>query len=276
MGRAYILRDLLDLDPTTMTDHVLTILEIVFIQRQFSVLFDLSTLREKAFLRFWLANGAAMSAAMPPELIPLLSTLRGTVLDIGPGSGEQLHRYTSSSVSAIYGAEPAIKLHPKLQMKAMDAGLGDKYHILGCGAEPRSLIPALAGVGLIGEGNTSEGIFDDIVSIRVLCGVPDLKETVEGLYELLKPGGRFIAYEHVVSPWKTEKGSTVARVLQWMYMWIGGWRFWMAGCNLDRDIGMVLREAGKSEDGPGWSRVEMKTLNAWSTILHIVGYLVKN
>jgi SAM-dependent methyltransferase len=212
---------------------------------------------------------------MPPELTPLLSTLRGTVLDIGPGSGEQLHRYTSSSVRAIYGAEPATKLHLKLQMKAMDAGLGDKYHILDCGAEPRTLIPALARAGLIKEGNASEGIFDDIVSIRVLCGVPDVKETVEGLYRLLKPGGRLIAYEHVVAPWKIEKGSMVARILQWMYMWIGGWRFWMGGCNLDRNTGVVLRQAGNTEDGPGWSRIEMKNLNAWSTIPHIVGYLVK-
>lgn len=165
-------------------------------------------------------------------------------------SGEQLHRYTSSSARAVYGAEPATKLHLKLQMKATDAGLGDKYHILGCGAQPRSLIPALVRAGLIKEENAFEGIFDDIVSIRVLCGVPDVKETVEGLYTLLKPGGRLIAYEHVVALWKTENGSMVARVLQWMYMWIGGWSFWMGGCNLDRDTGMILREAGKCEDRP--------------------------
>jgi SAM-dependent methyltransferase len=216
-----------------------------------------------------------MSAEISPDVTPLLSTLRGTVLDIGPGSGVQLHRYTSSSMRAIYGAEPAIKLHPRLEMKAMDAGLGDKYHILDCGAEPQSLIPALARAGLIKDGDAMEGIFDDIVSIRVLCSVPNVKDTVEGLYKLLKPGGRLIAYEHVVSPWKTEKGSVVARVLQWIYMWIGGWSFWMGGCNLDRDTGMVLGEAGKTEDGPGWSRIEMKTLNVWSTIPHIVGYLVK-
>jgi SAM-dependent methyltransferase len=213
-----------------------------------------------------------MSTEMPPELTSLLSALRGTVLDIGPGSGEQLHSYTSSSVRAIYGAEPATTLHPRLQMKAMEAGLGNKYHILDCGAESRTLIPALDRVGMI-EGNASEGVFDDIVSIRVLCSVRDVKETVEGLYELLKPGGRLIVYEHVVSPWKTEKGSIVARIVQWIYMWIGGWSFWMGGCNLDRDTAMVLREAG--EYGRGWSKVEMKTLNAWSTIPHIVGYLVK-
>ena len=80
----------------------------------------------------------------------------------------------------------------------------------------------MARAGLIKDGDTIEGIFDDIVSIRVLYSVPNVKDIVEGLYKLLKPGGQLIAYEHVISPWKTEKGSVVARVLQWIYMWIGG------------------------------------------------------
>lgn len=237
---------------------------MIFIQRQPSLLLDFPTFRSQAFSRFWLANGEALSGDMPPDLTPLLSTLHGTVLDIGPGSGEQLHRYTQSvsTVNVIYGAEPAGDLHPKLAMKANDAGFEGKYHILNCGAEPRSLIPALAKEGLLKD--AAEGLFDEIVSIRVLCGVPDLKETVDGLYGLLKPGGRLIVMEHVVS-----RGSSIARILQAVYMWIGGWRFWMGGCCLDRDTEGVLRDAG------AWRKIELKTLNSWSTIPQIVGYLVK-
>ena len=201
---------------------------------------------------------------MPSELMALLPSLHGKVLDIGPGSGEQLHLYTDAApnVDAIYGAEPAQKLHAKLAAKANDARFGSKYHILGCGAEPQSLIPALAKEGLLNDG--SEGFFDEIVSIRVLCGVPYAKETVDGLYGLLKPGGRLIIMEHVVC-----KSSTIARGLQAAYMWICGWQFWMGGCCLDRDTEKVLREAGS------WSKVELKTLNPWSTIPQIVGFLVK-
>lgn len=201
---------------------------------------------------------------MPPELTPLLSSLHGIVLDIGPGSGDQLHRYSSSAstVKAIYGAEPAVDLHPQLAQKAKDAGLEGKYHILSCGAELQSLIPALAKDGLLKD--ATEGVFDEIVSIRVLCGVPDLKETVDGLYGLLKSGGRLIVTEHVVS-----RGSAIARMLQVAYMWVGGWKFWMGGCCLDRDTTKVLRDAGM------WQNVELKIWNSWSAIPHIVGYLVK-
>jgi SAM-dependent methyltransferase len=245
------------------TDHALTLLDIIFIQRQPSLLLNISKFRETAFTRFWLANAEALSGDMPTELTPLLSTLRGTVLDIGPGSGEQLHLYTQSvsSVDKIYGAEPAGNLHPMLTLKANDAGFEGKYQILGCGAEPQSLIPALAKEGLLKGGAE---IFDEIVSIRVLCGVPNVKETVKGLYRLLKPGGRLIVMEHVVC-----RGSAVARSLQAAYMWIGGWRFWMGGCCLDRDTERAIREAGL------WSKAELKTLNSWSTIPQIVGFLIK-
>jgi SAM-dependent methyltransferase len=245
------------------SDHAVTLLEIVFVQRQPSILLNIPKFRDMAFSRFWLANGAALSADMPAELSPLLSSLHGTVLDIGPGSGEQLHRYSSTAVDKIYGVEPASKLHLKLQSKANDAGFEGKYHILGCGAEPESLIPALSKEGFFNDGAADE-VFDDIVSIRVLCGVPDVRETADGLYRLLKPGGRLIVMEHVVA-----QGSFIARMLQGMYMWIGRWRFWMGGCCLDRDTERVLRGAG------AWSKVELKTLNTWSTIPQIVGYLVK-
>lgn len=245
------------------TDHVLTLLEVVFVQYQPSILLNIPKFRDMAFSRFWLANGEALSGDMPLELTPLLSSIHGMILDIGPGSGEQLHHYSSSMVDKIYGAEPATKLHSKLQSKANDAGFGDKYHVLSCGAQPQSLIPALAGAGVFKNG-AADGAFDEIVSIRVLCGVPDLEETVDGLYRLLKPGGRLIVMEHVVA-----QGSLIARVLQGMYMRIGGWRFWMGGCCLDRDTERVLRGAGD------WSKIELKRLNSWSTIPQIVGYLVK-
>jgi len=185
------------------------------------------------------------------------------VLDLGPGSGDQLHHYaaSASSVAEIYGVEPAGTLHAKLALKADEAGFEGKYRILGCGAEPDSLVPALEKEGLLARGSEP---FDEIVSIRVLCGVPEVKETVDGLYALLKPGGRLIVMEHVAAP-----GITVARVIQGMYMWIGGWKFWMGGCCLDRDTERLLRGAGK------WRDVDLKTLNPWSTIPQIVGVLVK-
>jgi SAM-dependent methyltransferase len=231
-------------------------------KRQPSLLLNIPKIRDLAFSRFWLANGAALAVDMPPELSPLLDTLHSKVLDIGPGSGDQLHRYSAAKVDAIYGAEPASKLHAQLLTKSNAAGFGGKYHILSCGAEPDALVPVLSKEGLFAEG--SEGVFDDIVSIRVLCGVPDLKETVGGIYRLLKPGGRLIVMEHVVA-----QKSVIARFLQGFYMLVGRWKFWMGGCCLNRDTERALRAAGE------WREVDLKLTNSWSTIPQIVGCLIK-
>jgi hypothetical protein len=136
-----------------------------------------------------------------PALLRAGATGRG--LEIGPGSGIHLWYTDSLSISAIYDAEPATALHPELKKSAKDAGLTRKYHTLSCGAEMSSLLPALEKEGRLvikGVGNTA--ILDSIVFLRVLCGVSDQRETIKGLYKLLKPGGNFVVYEHVANPWR--------------------------------------------------------------------------
>ncbi|KAF2016974.1 hypothetical protein BU24DRAFT_420017 [Aaosphaeria arxii CBS 175.79] len=213
---------------------------------------------------------------MPGPITKLLSTCSGLVLDIGPGSGEQLRHFTPSRITAAYGAEPAADLHPKLISTAEKVGFaGGKYHALLCGAEPESLIPALHKNGLLATaksgtgggaaGNSAAGseVFDEICSVRVLCGVPRPRETVKGLYELLKPGGRLVVCEHVVN-----QRSAFARGMQMLYMLLG-WSFFMGGCELQRDTERFLREAGE------WERVEIEQVGSMDTIPYIVGELFK-
>jgi SAM-dependent methyltransferase len=133
-----------------------------------------------------------------------LGTASGTVLEVGPGSGSFAAYLNAPAIKAIYGAEPSVGMHAALMMSAKLAGLGEKYHILPCGGERDSLLPALAKAGLFNEvgGQAKEqGVFDTIICIRVLCSVPDLESTLNSLYSLLKPGGRFIICEHVINPW---------------------------------------------------------------------------
>ncbi|KAF2834926.1 hypothetical protein M501DRAFT_999712 [Patellaria atrata CBS 101060] len=254
--------------------HTLALLTAL-IHLDIPTLTSVTRFRDQAFTRFWNANGASLAAEMPVPLLPLLSSLSGVVLDIGPGSGEQLHRYSASApaVAYMYGAEPAVGLHERLRAKAEQAGLGSKYRVLACGAQPESLIPALAKEGVLRDGRGGEGVFDAIVSVRVLCGVPRLQETVAGLYGLLKPGGRLVVCEHVVNPWRVEGGSLAARVLQTVYMLVG-WKFWMGGCCLDRDTERAVREVAGKEGGE-WESVKLETVNKWSTVPTLVGVAVK-
>lgn len=212
-----------------------------------------------------------MSEEMPGDTIALIGRARGRVLDIGPGSGEVLRRFKADQITELWGVEPATDMHAELEANAVRAGLRGKFHALACGAEPESLVPALARAGLLAKGG--EGVFDDICLTRVLCGVPRPRDTIHGLYRALKPGGRFIVSEHVVNPWPGKEGSLIGRVLQFFWHNIGGWRWLMGGCEMERNTRQWLLDAAK-EDG-GWSKVELVYFNGWSCVPFVVGTLTK-
>ncbi|KAJ4297938.1 hypothetical protein N0V90_005837 [Kalmusia sp. IMI 367209] len=250
---------------------VMTVLEIIFVEHQPSKLFNVTELRYRSFARLWTYNGAAMSEEMPGPLNKLVSQCRGLVLDIGPGSGELLPRFKSEGISAIYGAEPAAALHPGLLENARKAGFGEKYHALLCGGEPESLIPALHKSGILGAsgtgGTAEDGIFDEICCLRVLCGVPHPRETIKGLYALLKPGGRMVICEHVVNPWRTE-GSKLARAMQVVYS-ILGWSFFAGWCEMQRHTPEFLRDAGE------WEKFGLEYVEPKHAVPFVVGELIK-
>lgn len=212
-----------------------------------------------------------MSEEMPLGTVEMTATASGLVLDIGPGTGTQLHLFIPSKVQKIYGAEPAVDMHGELRRNAEQCLLGDKYEILAAGAEPSSLVPALAKRNLLGTSSqVGQGVFDTILSLRALCGVPNQEETAEGLYRLLKPGGRLLLCEHVKQPYP-KGGDLIAAVMQRLYMLVG-WKFWLGGCCLDRDTEAVLMKVA----GPnGWKEVKLNHLQNYAAIPYIVGEMVK-
>ncbi|CAG7926689.1 unnamed protein product [Penicillium olsonii] len=238
-------------------------------------------LRDEAFGRFWIDFSSlreAPAGASPSEIPapvgssalipPLLRTASGRVLDIGPGTGTQMHLLTSPSITALYGAEPCTSLHGAIRTKAEQQGISSKYHILPTGVAATDLIPALRDSGVdVG----SDGIFDTILCVRVLCSVPNVDRTVRELYGMLKPGGRILVTEHVVNPWRRPKGSVLARVAQFVYQTLG-WSWLVGDCALDCDTETALRGAAGEE---GWESVELERNFEWSAMPYISGVLVK-
>jgi SAM-dependent methyltransferase len=199
-------------------------------------------------------------------------TTNGIVLDLGPGTGELLHLFNPDLIIKAYGPEPAVDMHPALEKNIEKAGLHGKYEILAAGAEPDVLIPALAKTGAIKlEGFSSQGIFDTICCMRVLCSVPHTEETIITLYKLLKPGGRIIISEHVVSPWP-KRGSFLGFIWQKGLILVG-WNFWMGGCTLNKDTLAMFEKAGGKDD---WSNFDLNYVTAWHPIPFIVGTLTKS
>lgn len=254
-----------------MWHFFMTVLEVVFLEWRPLFLFQLTNLRYKSFARLWTNMGEAMSLEMPGNTFDLLAQCKGVVLDIGPGSGEVIQRFNAERITAIYGAEPAEDLHPGLRDRARAAGFESKYHPLLCGGEPESLIPALHKSGILdvsGKGGlASDGVFDEICCVRVLCGVPHAEQTIKGLYNLLKPGGRMVISEHVANPWRTE-GRFAARIMQ-VFFTFAGWPFFMGGCELQRHTVELLRDAGE------WDKFELKYYGSEDVIPFVVGELIK-
>ncbi|KAK5327592.1 hypothetical protein LTR93_002977 [Exophiala xenobiotica] len=262
---------------------------LAFLQNPLLPLTNFESFKEKAFAGLWLQFGPAFAEQTPPEISTLLSRSRGLILDVGPGSGEQLHRFSHpENITAIYGVEPGVTLHDRLRESARTAGLGDKYHVIAATADLDSILPGLVKAGLVNadadanQSNQNQSqsqtqsqlsakdlqLFDEIVCIRVLCGVPDLRASVADLYGLLKPGGRFIVCEHVLN-----SKSTAANLVQRFWMTVG-WKRLMGGCELTRDTLRTFLEVAQDKDG-GFAKVEMKQVDEHSMVTHIVGVLTK-
>lgn len=120
----------------------------------------------------------------------LVSEASGVVLELGPGTGSQLPRYNASKITKVYGVEPVVALHESLREKIKASGLTDIYEIVGCGIED---------VGELKKHGIALERFDTVLSIQVLCSVPDPDEMLRRLYALMRPGGQLIVYEHVKS-----------------------------------------------------------------------------
>ncbi|KIW32009.1 uncharacterized protein PV07_03591 [Cladophialophora immunda] len=233
---------------------------------------DLHAFKEKAFARLWLKYGPMYADQIPAALPGLVAQCRGLVLDVGPGSGEQVKRFTHpEGITAIYGVEPGVSMHAQLRAKAAQAGLAGKYHVLAATADLDAILPQLLQAGLVQRDRTAAAdlqLFDEVVCVRVLCGVPDQAATVADLYALLKPGGRFVVCEHVLNTrhWP-------ARLAQRLYMFLG-WKQLMGGCCLTRTTVDTLLQVANARDG-GWAEVNLTADDEYTPAMHVTGVLIK-
>jgi len=180
----------------------------------------------------WLmANGAARyEAAMATRKAELFHSLTGKVLEIGPGAGPNL-RYFSNQIEWV-GLEPNPYMLSYLRTEAETLGL-----------------PIEINQATLDTIDCPLASFDYVISTLVLCSVPDLDQTLQQIYALLKPGGQFLFIEHVAAP----DGSLLRQVqdgIRPLWQWIGD------GCQSNRATGAAIDAAGftsvtyESFDGP--------------------------
>lgn len=211
-----------------------------------------SAFRSKWFESTWKVIGPQMAAS--PDQIDdieyLMSRAHGTVLELGPGAGDQMFHFKASKIEKVYGAEPNVYLHDMLVENAKKHGLGGKYHPLEAGAQPGTLLPALKKAGMIPSTLSSlpeDGVFDTIVAVKCMCSAPQdqMPATMAIVQALLKPGGEFLFFEHL--PNETDMLSIT---LTWFLGWI--WPAFMGNCHLDGKLDKIIQGMG------GWKERDLK------------------
>ncbi|SMY28170.1 unnamed protein product [Zymoseptoria tritici ST99CH_1A5] len=226
---------------------------------QLSVLLSPSTFKDIWFARFWIWFGPRSRENAAPKVMPLLrNNARGVCLDIGPGSGQWLYlfaRAANPDITKIYGVEPNVDLHAELRRNAVQAGLGEVYEVIGCGAEE-----------LQTKGGFDPGSVDTIVTVQCLCSIPTPEKIIKELYPLLKPGGKWLVYEHVKTKYQSEFVGYWQNIVNII------WPHFFNGCNITRPTDEWLLQAGE------WESVDLRAgpgEGPYDTVPHVIGTLTK-
>lgn len=193
--------------------------------------FHLPQIRDAAMAKLFCTTSPGFVAFEDTTIVPsLMKAASGVVVELGPGSGNQLHRFDMSRVSRVYGIEPNAYYENDLNAKLEKHGIQDKYKLVVANLEDSDILRK--------EGIT-EGSLDSVLSIQVLCAVHDPKIVMKEVWKLLKPGGKFIFWEHGWS----KSPITIAE----QAILNPGWSTFV-GCHLTRNVLKDILNAGEWEN----------------------------
>jgi ubiquinone/menaquinone biosynthesis C-methylase UbiE len=147
-----------------------------------------------------------------------LAEVRGTVLEVGFGCGHNLPWYPAA-VQKLVAVDPSTE-SAKLALKRIARA-----------PFPVEYIP------LDGERiDAPDASFDSVVSTFTLCTIPNPAAALAQVRRVLKPEGKFFFVEH--------GRSADPKVQRWQDRMNGVQKALCGGCNLNRDIEHLVREAG--------------------------------
>lgn len=150
------------------------------------------------------------------KVVPLA---RGRVLEIGMGSGLNLAYYDKSKIEMVYGLEPADEMRELAEPRVRSAPFKVEFIDL-----PGENIPL------------PDKSVDTVVTTYTLCTIPDAAKALQGMRRVLRPDGLLLFCEHGAAP--------DAGVAKWQNRINPFWKPIGGGCNLNRPIPALLRDAG--------------------------------
>lgn len=169
----------------------------------------------------------------------LLATATGSVLEVGAGTGANVHAYPAGLQELVL-SEPDPAMGRRLERAA--ARSRPDARVVRAGAEDLPF---------------PDDSFDVVVSTLVLCTVPDPVAAVAEIRRVLRPGGRLLYLEHV--------RSDDPRLARWQERLATPWRRFASGCDCTRSTLELLAESFV---------VELPVRDTWSGMPAIVRPLV--
>lgn len=115
----------------------------------------------------------------------VVSKASGQVLEIGIGTGQNLPFYPGA-ISEISAIDPNPGMHQQLEKKLLESKVKVNAQVSPCEHLP-----------------FADCTFDTVVSTLVLCSVNDIQKSLGEIHRVLKSGGKFIFFEHGLSPAKS-------------------------------------------------------------------------
>lgn len=143
------------------------------------------------------------------------SRARGTVVELGAGTGANLGYY--GDVDRLILVEPSPAMRARLAGPAADVG-------------------AEVVDGTAAALPCADGTVDAVVATLVLCSVPDLPAALAEVRRVLRPGGRLLLLEHV--------RADDARAATWQDRLDPLWCRMAQGCHPNRDTLAAVEAAG--------------------------------
>jgi len=158
------------------------------------------------------------------RIVPLA---QGKVLEIGVGPGVNFVHYDPATVSKVYALEPNPGMIRMAEQRRRQTQLDVEF------------------LDLSGEHiPLSDSSVDTVVSTFTLCTIPGVVEAIRGLGRVLKPGGKFIFFEHGLSP--------DLPVRRWQERTEPFFQWAFEGCHVTRDIPALIRDGGIQHRADGY------------------------
>jgi SAM-dependent methyltransferase len=175
-------------------------------------------------------SGVQEVGAASGEAVPLVS---GVVVDLGAGFGSNIKYYAHNpGLQRVILVEPNTYMLDRLRRTARDAGLrDDQFEVVPARGEHLEFIRS--------------GSVDCVVSTLVMCSVQDPRAVLAEVLRVLKPGGRFVYFEHVAADGKSAVEQH-ALTMQSALTRTGLWAPFTGDCHLDRPTGALIRAAGSA------------------------------